>query len=516
VKRWFIVMAFLATSFRVFGISRNEIAVKLSIGEDEAIIRLGIPLIDAATRFEGGVGLALDVFSFNPIFAQLESEEYRVFVGMGEANDWFALRAKPDGGSFSSSGTLWSIGDGGESSSLLYCFGYGGLRFFAQAEPGADKQTGVRLEGGDAIDASFRRGGIEMAMESRLFCSAVSASISDRPAESSGEGWRPGNSYSPGATLFTLSSAVSLSADNNRAGIWASASAGYLESPGFAASFNGRATLSLGGSHPSPGNSMLSIDAFVFGSSPTYLTASGEAVLYDFVADGALSLKMNPCTFEMKFSVRSFPEGGNSSTGRLLQKEGVSALDRLLWHWKTDLIRANIELQFGVFVCSGQLSADAGTLRSGSVAFRCKLDEDAGPGLKPGASVRLFWSRSSDALDEESGSGSREEDSLLPWENAFGLGDFGLRSIKIESSLKWGAKKPNGWIGRGSVGVAISARKTDSGFDFALACALSQKVHFTGKLETTLVLKSPKGGYSLDSLPVELPCVGLEFSISTD
>jgi len=481
-----------------------------------------------ALQLACGLGLAMDDAAvIRSPYIKYSSKDYIAFLGSGKANDGMALKVKPYSVIPTPSGSLWFACDEGAKNSLLFGFGAGWLKLFVlavpksiQAEANADASVSVRM-----FNDSFRAAGIELSRAVETLAFAFSASLADRTAEASGDGWRAGASFAPGSTFFTLASAARMALGSSQAGAWISGSAGYLENPGLAASLDwaSKTPIDVLGSNPASAGMGFS----VFASGNSYRTASGEVPLYDFCADAKASIKGNAWSLAARIMAGSLSDGASSSGKQALIREDLRAAEALLWLWRTDLLSIALDAGLGAFSLASRLSADACGWRSGSLALRYSQPPVDSRRLTFGAACKLSFSRKGVDEDEDDDATATENDdeedfaesgglSLREW-LANGAGDgISLRSFGGECGLRWKASVSRTWLGQGSVKIGVSAKRAESLFSFSVSGELTQKILVLGNFAVTLALKSPEGGYALDALPARFPNLTLEFSTARD
>ncbi len=507
---------------------RQGLAGKISMEGEEVFAEIECSLSETL-KLACGMGLAIDGEAIRSPYIKYSSNDYVAFLGSGKANDGMALRAKPYSVIPTPSDSLWFACDEGVRNSLLFGFGSGWLKLFMLAVP-----KSIQAEAGAYADASnlsklfnesFRGAGIELSRVAETLSFALSASLSDRPAEASGDGWRAGASFTPGSTFFTLASAARMALGSSRAGAWISGSAGYLENPGLAASLDWACRMPM----DVLGSNLASIgmNFSVFASGKSYRTASGEVPLYDFCADAKASIKGSAWDFAARIVAGSLSEDASSGGKQALIREDLKAAEALLWLWRTDLLSIAADAGVGAFGLTARFSADAGGWRSGSLALRYSKSPVDSHRLTFGAAGKLSFSRSGIAEEDDDDAAATENDdeedfaesgglSLREWLTD-GSGDgIRLRSIGGECGLRWKDSVSRTWLGQGSVKIGVSAKRAESLFSFSVSGELTQKVLVLGNLAVTLALKSPEGGYALDVLPDRFPNLTLEFSTARD
>ncbi|HWR11786.1 MAG TPA: hypothetical protein VN445_08190 [Rectinemataceae bacterium] len=500
--------------------SRRNLSGSIAVGEEKVNIRMGYSLPDDAI-LESGLGLALERASVGSLYFRMDSKDYVAFLGTGKANEGAALKTKPYSEPQASSRGLWLAGDGEKGDALLFGFGTEGIALFVLTEPSILEANDMAKASSIAatLDRSFRSAGIEFSAGREPFSVAISASLSDKPSEASGDGWRAGTFYSPGSASFAVSSSARLRLGDFKAGAWMSGSVGYLEPPGLAASLDWAFGRKLGGGGPS--SPSISIGAFVFGSAKSYRTASGEPPLHDFLADARASFSADPWTIAARFMVGSFLEGTFPSGKRPVLGDDVSPMSELLWLWRTDLVRAAIDLGYDAIRLAARFSVDGGGPRNASLV----LSRNPVPGgtrrlvFKAAAKASFSRSREEGGNDEEA---SDEGEDLADSEGlSFGDwltqgldGDLRFRSAGGECGLQWMGSRLRRWLEGGSAKIGVSVKNVDRKYSFFVSGELVQKLLLFTNWELSLAVKSPEGGYALDRMPDRLPCLKMEFVIA--
>ena len=516
--------AFILISFFVEGETRIGASAKASVEGEKANMRLRY---DMGRNVSAEAGIAFFISNKEPenlarlrdLFARVESEDFSFFVGAGKMNDWAALRAKPHASLLFSSGAPWSAEDSGQGNSFLLGLGMKGLRFIAatEAENSADQDKTRTVE--EALKEAFRFGGIQIEAEGGAGSWAVSMSIADTPRKVSGDGWRPGASFSPGSTLISLAAAAAFAARDFSAGLWAAGSTGYFECPGLSIALELASSdwqLLLGKASQS---AVIGANALIFGSSRGFRTALGKLPIYDFFADMKASLKFSHFSIAARTVFGSLPDDQSSEGGRLWREGGIPPLKALLWLWRTDRAKAALDLGFLSFSLQALALADSGGFRSGSAALRFAQPSDQDKLFSINASFKAAFLREDVLTDEGDELGIEEEmeNSLDSWSfESLAAGNPTLRSIDVEGSLKWKGTNPNGWLQRGSFGLAVSADWEDGQVAYAVSFDASQIFRISPRMELTIAIKSPEGGYSLDVPPAAFPSVSAEFSLFDD
>jgi hypothetical protein len=448
-------------------------------------------------------------------------------LGSGKAGDGMALKSKPYSFIQTSSDSLWFSCDEGGKNSLLFGFGSRWLKLFVRAVPKSTQDEADADAGAGSLsrmfDESFRGAGIELSKAVEALSIAISASMSDRPDEASGDGWRAGASFSPGSAFFTIASAARITVGNSQAGGWISGSAGYLEYPGLAASLDWdfRKTIDILG----PSLRSIGLDFSVFASGRHFRTASGEVPLYDFCIDAKASIKGRAWDFAARIMAGSLPEEAGSGGKRALIRGDLAAAEKLLWLWRTDVLNIAVDAGAGAFGFAARLSSDAGGWRKASFSIRHSQPPVNSRRLTFMAAGKLSFSRSGIAEGEDDDLAAAENDDDFPQNGGLPpqewlIEDPGeglrLRSIVGEYGLRWKDSALRSWLGQGSAKIGVSVKKTDSLFSFSASGELAQKILVFGNLAVTLILKSPEGGYALDALPARFPSLTLGFSTARD
>ncbi len=534
VKKLILFLLFFAVCGDIKGLprsaeaSRLSLSGKISIDEEEVIAKIEYSLPEAI-KLACGVGLILDEATVSSPHLTYSSKDYVAFWGSGKTKDSMALKVKPYSVVSAPSDSLWFACEEGAKNSLLFGFGSGWLKIFVlavpksiQSEVSVDSDSDANASASSRMfNESFRAAGIELSKTAETLSFAFSASLADRPAEVSGDGWRAGASFTPGSTFFTLASAARMALGNSRAGAWVSGSAGYLGNPGLAASLDwayGRPIKVFGSNLASIGTSFS-----VFASSRPYRTVSGEASLYDFLADAKASIKGQAWNFTARIMAGSLSEDDSSSGKQALIREDLRAVEALLWLWRTDLLSVAVDAGLGAFSLASRLSADAGGWRSGSLSLRYSQTPVDSHRLTFRAAGKLSFSRNGVDEDATATENDDEEDfaesgglSPLEWLTNSAGDSISLRSIGGECGLRWVDSASGTWLGQGSVKIGVSAKRTDSLFSFSISGELTQKILVLGNLAVTLALKSPEGGYALDALPARFPSLTMGFSTARD
>jgi len=517
MRRILFIAAFVMIGLEAGAVPQRAFSGRLEVGEGSVNLRVDIPL-SVDTRLDGGFASPLEEPMVGHVYSQLVAKEYRAFAGRGALRDWRALRSRPYGASNTGRASPWTAADGTGSAALLFAFEAGGLRFYSLAEPSGKDISGATGSFSGALGASLRSGGMELAMESGVFAGAVSASLAAMPPEAPGEGWRAGNDGWPQSSSLSVSSALRASSGGSKAGAWASACAGSLESPGFAFSIDGSACAGSVGSTLEGRVPELGLSAFLFAAGPGYRTPSGESPRYDFAAEVAASVKAASWALAARLSIRSFTDETVSVPSRRVRDEAVRTWAGYGWRWRTDVARGALDLRLGGFSCAAKLAADGGALRSGSLDFRSdQRGAEGGPGLRLSASARIGFARRG-VEESEEGEDSESEDSAeaeaLPggWWELPAVESLALRSLKAACRLTWGDGRSRRLFGRGNAEAAFSALWKDGEIAFSLAGSFSQALGMPGGFELTLSLATPEGGYALDVLPVPPPVLAIEFS----
>lgn len=465
-----------------------------------------------------GMSTALSKPTLGGSFAQLDAKDCSAFVGNGKMNDWLALKSKPNARILVLNSAPWSWGDGAQGNSLLFALGTKWLRCITIAEPGdgADLENRPTVSG--ALQAAFRFSGMEIAAKGASGSVAVAAGIASAPREELGEGWRAGTSFCPGSSLLSLASAASFSAEKLDAGAWLSGSAGYFASPGIAFAIE-IAARDLRLCRDKTGRpTAASASVFIGGSSQAYRTINGETSSYDCFADLKVSVERGSLAFAMRALLYSLPEDGSSWSGSFLRKEGLSPLQTLLWLWRTDLAKGALELR--IFSCSlsAQALADSQGFRSASFAFGYAESADKASLFSIKASIKTAFSREDATADEDEKLGSPEEseskDEVWRIDN-LSAGGLELRSIDLQCGLSWRSAVLGRALQRGNLVISIGADWSDDEAGFSASFKLSQTFRVSSRLDIALALKSPEGGYALDAVPCEFPCIAVEFSFWT-
>ncbi len=81
--------------------------------------------------------------------------------------------------------------------------------------------------------------------------------------------------------------------------------------------------------------------------------------------------------------------------------------------------------------------------------------------------------------------------------------------------LSWRSAVLGQALQRGNLVISIGADWSDGEAGFSTSFRLSQTFRVSSRLDIALALKSPEGGYALDAVPCEFPCIAVEFSFWT-
>lgn len=480
----------------------------LSIGGGSAGIRLGAP-ISASAAAECAFETGLDVFSVSNPYFRIDGQEFGVFAGRGRPNDWIALKDKPYRNSQGSARSLWSPQSGETGSSLLFGLSSGGVGFFTLAEAMDAAEERAPASPKETMEASFRLAGLQVAAGAGGFSGAAAASLARSPAEASGDGWRPGKAFSPADSVFGIASSARIRQEEAQAGLWIGASAGYLDTPGLAAALDGGFEIPMGRGALRD-RSLMRLKIFIFGCGSVYRTPLGNPPLYDFAFDAEVALRANSFVLIAGLSMYSQSDEESSGNIHLLREHGISMLDRLFWLWRTDAVRAALDLSLDAWSLAGMVSADVGGLRGGSIVLRYAPDPGGPTGAAFGTACRAAFSRSGRAGEDDKEGEYDDEDDIdgsmaANWLEDSLAGGIDLSSIKFECSLKWGKSRPKIQIRTGRAALTLAAKKTEDDVRFFVAVELRQTFHLFDQMELSLAVKTPSGGYALDSAPAKWP-----------
>jgi len=512
-------MAVLFFSSRVWGNPGTSLSGKLSFDANSpsAEIVLGS---GGAINAESGMFMSLDGFRIGGAHFSADLGDGEMFLGSGTIEGGFALRTKP----YTERTTIpikpWTAKRGQASGSQIFGTTWGGLAFFMLCEPGSAMERVSEVTLPVILQESFRFGGLEYTERFGEFSAGIAASLTDRPREAPGDGWRAGESFEHGSTHFVLSSAASREKGGILAGTWASVCGGYLESPGWAASLDFEAGIA-----PENARAALSINAFFFGSNPAYKSHEGESALYDFLADAQASIRIKPWKLAARCAIASLTDPRSGAGRRPRLKAAVPVFELYPWLWRTDLLKSSLDLVLDVFTLGARLAADEYGLENGSISLRCadlawKVAKGAAsPTI--GAAISARFARSDDSIgDAFGGTGDTEGqgvimDSGIPSMPGQASGLYPERlhlgSIDFECGIGWKGSANSG-VRNGKAQILISSKMGAEESVLIMKGSIAQKFRLCASGELSILMKCPKDGYSLDVSPHELPLLELEFS----
>ena len=450
---------------------------------------------------------------------QFESEALDAYCGSGELGNGSSLKSKPYSRIFPEAGTLWSPAGALSGNSLLFGFKTGNFTFVAEGE---EKKPAEPPDGksGPAIDAypgsAFRFAGFEYRGRSGAASASFSGYIAELPGASSGGGWRPRAEPKTEGTLFGLAAASEACGGVLSIGVWAAASAGYREVPGWAAAaelgFPG--SLKHGGTHRK--NCSFTTGIFAYAASSGYRSAAGGIPLYDFLADISATASFRVLALSARLALYSLSSAKGSGDATRLLRHDAKPLERLLWAWRNDFLKAGVDIAFSRCTLAARLSLDGAGVREGSVALRNEVPLD-----KPFSAVlatRADLAFSADGAEEAAGEEENEGDVfdgrfILPWTSGRPTNrQLSFSSFKVACRLGWEGRAKASSLGKGEASLSVSVKEKDRRRVFSAAAGISQVFNIGGSVAISVGIKSPEKGYILWEVPSVLP--SLTFGIT--
>lgn len=513
----YIFLAMLLFSPRVWPAPNTSLLGRLSIDANtpSAEITLGM---DGAIKAESGIYLSMDSFDIGCWHLSMETENFTLFTGSAAIEGGFAFRTKPHASPATLPATLWSAKTGAAASSLVFGMASKGLSFCMLCEPDGAAVAGEKADLPAVLEESLRLAGLEYVAQYGELSAGLAASMADRPLTASGDGWKAGESSEPGSTHCVIASAARLQRRRFLAGAWASASGGYLENPGWAASLELEADI---GTKAEPA---LRLASSVFASSAAYLSPQGNTDPYDFSADAQASIRIKPWSLSIRCAAASLKEPPLVCGKKPLARSDAATSDLLSWLWKIDQARASFGLEFDTLALAARLNADAYGLKNGAIDLHWTGVAGASATRSPvaatfGAAISARFARSGGIVEDstgEIGEESGEEtspDSETPANSCFSSGlsldGFRLGELDFECSIGWGGAW-SGAIRNGKFQILVSLKNMDTKpTEIVLSGSLTQKFHVGSCAEASLSIKCPRGGYSLEATTLDFPLLEL-------
>jgi len=420
VKGYCFLSAFIVV-IAVVGVNSQDLASgKVKLEGERARIDLGC---SPRKGLSIGSSFAIAALEFMPenLRLQFESEALGAFFGSGELGNGSSLKSKPYGRIFPEAGTLWSPAGKLSGNSLLFGFKTENFAFVAEGEEKKQTEPPVGKSGpaSDADpDSAFRFAGFEYRGGSGAASASFSGYIAELPGASSGGGWRPRIEPKTEGTLFGFAAASEACGGAFSLGAWAAASAGYSQVPGWAAA----AELGFPGSLKHGGtplkNCSFTTDIFAYAASPEYRSASGGIPLYDFLADISATARFRVLSFSARLAFYSLFRAKRSGDAARLLRHDTKPLERLLWAWRNDFLKAGVDIAFSRCTLAARLSLDGAGVREGSVALRNEVPLDKAFSVVVATRADLAFS--ADGAEEAEGEEEKEGDDFdgrfpLPW-----------------------------------------------------------------------------------------------------
>lgn len=447
--------------------------------------------------------------------------DWGMFMGSGAIEGGFALRTKPYAKLTTIPVKPWAARRGEAAGSQILGTTLEGLAFLVLCEPEDTTERTSETDLSGILEESLRFGGMEYIERFGEFSAGIAASMADRPRTVSGDGWRAGESFEHGSTHFVISAAASVKKGGILAGTWVSGCGGYLEGPGWAASVDFEARSVSRNAKPA-----LSLNAFLFGSNPDYTSHEGESVLYDFLADVQASIRIKPWSLTARCAAASLTDPMLKDGKRSLMRAAIPVFELYSWLWKTDLLKSSIDMELNPFKLGTRLAADEYGLENGSLSLRwtglsASVASGGAAGPAFGAAIGARFARSDDSSTDEVGATGEADGEETIMESGsqsiMGLasGQYSdrlhLGSIDFECSVGWKGAE-NSMIRNGKLQILISSKMDTEKSAFIIKGSIVQKFRLGNAGEVSVVIKCPKGGYSLDATPQEFPLLELEFS----
>lgn len=518
MKGFCFLSAFIAVISAASGNPQDLVSGKVTLEEGKARINLGYSTRNGAS-IRSSLAIATPEFMPENLGLQLESEALQAFCGSGELRNGSSLKSKPYAHIFPEAGALWSPAGVLSGNSLLFGFKTGNFTFIAKGEEGkpaepADGEPGPAIEANPG--SAFRLAGFEYTGRSGAALASFSGYIAELPGVSSGGGWRPYADRKTEGTIFGLAAATEARGGAFGFGIWAAACDGYREAPGWACS----AELGVPGNLKEGGtlqkNSSLAADLFAYAASPGYRSATGGIPLYDFLADISATARFRALAVSARaaFYSLSRAKGGSDAT-RLLRDE-AKPLEKLLWIWRNDFLKAGVNIAFSHYALAARVSFDGAGVKESLVALRNEVPLDKPFSAVLATSADLAFSV--DGAEEAVGEEENESDDFEGKFSAPGPSGRPMKRRLSFSSFKGGFRLGwDGWgkvssLGKGEVSLSISAKEKDNTHVFSASAGISQVFNIGGFTAISVAVKTPEKGYILWEVPSVLP--SLTFGIT--
>ena len=301
---------------------------------------------------------------------QLESEALQAFCGSGELRNGSSLKSKPYAHIFPEAGALWSPAESVLSgNSLLFGFKAGNFTFIAKGEEGKPAEP-ADGEPGPAIEAdpgsAFRLAGFEYTGRSGAALASFSGYIAELPRVSSGGGWRPCADQKTEGTIFGLAAASEARGGAFGFGIWAAACAGYREAPGWACS----AELGVPGNLKEGGtlqkNSSLAAKTYLLmRRAPGTDLRQGKFPCMTFWPIYRRQLRFRALAVSARAAFYSLSRAKGASDATRLLRDEAKPLEKLLWIWRNDFLKAGMDIAFSRCALAVRVSLDGAGVKEG-------------------------------------------------------------------------------------------------------------------------------------------------------
>ena len=511
MKGFRFLAAFIAAISAVSGNPQDLVSGKVSIKDGMARINLGFSPRKGVS-VHSSLAIAAPGFMPGSLGLQYESEALKVFCGPGELKNGLSLRTKPYARVFPEAGTPWSQAGVLSGNSLLFGFKTGNFTFVAKGE---EEKPGKQSGGGPGptvdVDpaSSFRFSGFEWAGRSDAARASFSGYIAGLPEASFGGSWRPYADPDTGGTIFGLAAASWARGGALGFGIWLAASAGYREEPGWACSAEMGFPENLENSGRPQTDSPFAAGLYAYAASPEYRSAMGEVPLYDFLADMSATFRFRALAVSARVASYSLSSAKGAGEATRLLRDEAKPLERLLWVWRKDLLRAGLDIVFSRCALTARASLDGAGVERCSVALRNEMPFDRPFRAVLIASADLAFS--ADGAEEADGGEENEEDDFEGKFSAPRLigrparRELGFSSFKGGLSLSWESRGKVTSLGKGEVSLSVSAKEKDNSHVFSASAGISRAFNIGGLTSVSVAVKTPEKGYVLWETPRVLP-----------
>lgn len=510
----FLVLA--ASCAGAFGAPGQSLAGKV-VFDGEGFSTTGRYALENRTGFglDAGAAYSGELLS-GSLAVHAGNSGFHAMVGKGSLGNGEALKAKPYGAILSNSPRSFVQTGSTSPDKLIVSFGTPDVLFFASADDVVEGQTQTAGSSLSGLHTVLRLAGLEYALRAGNWAGAAALCASDIPSRPDSGGWHPSDRSIVEETALTAAMTGRIQFRFFEFGIWTAANAGYFETPGFSASAELAVKNGVSGAGGDPRRFSCAAKAFAFVASPGFRTFEGASPSYDCLVRISAAMKYGNVSCDLNTAGYSF--SGMPAGSRLLNP-ATPCLDRALYRWRPDLVKAGLDLRAPGIDAGVDLSADRAGAKDASILLRYgrKARGSFLSEMKIGA--KATFKRAGEGSDDEE---PPDDDTETTDSDEEEIPETGLsgsdsplkpRSAGMLLDMRWnlflGKTGPSG----GGVSLSVVDKNLNESLRLTASGLVWQNLAIGKAYAVLLKIKTPTGGYDLNGSSWASPVATVEFTI---